>query len=77
VGAGGGDLQGALGGRLAADVGEVHRIRNPFRHKGVQVHASGGDRLVSLEVSADLREGPGASHLQILNDRGFGQIVRR
>jgi hypothetical protein len=55
VAAGRGDLEGPLGGRLAADVGEVHGLRNRLRHQGIQIHADRRDRALPREVVTDFR----------------------
>ncbi len=47
-------------------------------HEGVQDRrAPAGIGWTPREVSADLRQGPGAPDLEVLDDRGFGQVVRR
>jgi hypothetical protein len=77
VGAGGGDFESPLGGRLAADVREVGRIRSWLCHKGVQIDDGRRDRAAAEQVGAGFDQRSGTPNFQALNDPGFGQIVRR
>jgi hypothetical protein len=77
VGPRGGYLERALGGPLTPDIREVDRIWNRDRHQIVQIHAGRADRRLAREVGAGLRQGAGPVDLQVPNDPGLGQVVRR
>ncbi len=44
---------------------------------GVDVHMDRGQWGSSGQVAADLRQAPGTANHQVLNDTGFGHVVRR
>jgi hypothetical protein len=73
----GGDFQGALGDRLASDVGEVHRLRRPLVHQTLEIHQRGGKRRPALKEGADLSQGAGAANFQPLDDPGLGKVGER
>ena len=77
MGAGRSHLQRPLRGGLTPDLGEVRRVRNPAGEKGVGSGMNRSDGPAARQVVADLHQGSGATHDEVLNDTCFGQVVRR
>ena len=72
-----GDLQGALCGCLAPDIGEVHDVLRALRHEPLEVDAAGLDRPVAGDPGTDFVQRRGAANVDPGHDRGLRQVRRR
>jgi hypothetical protein len=77
VPAGRGDLQSPLGGRLAADLTEVHRIRRALGHERRHVGLDRRQGFGAGEMVADLLQRARTAHLEAGDYGRLGQIVLR
>jgi hypothetical protein len=75
VSAGRGDLEGAAGQRLAADVGEIGGTARSHRRFEGRHGANGGRRRV--ERRGGLRQGVDGDDAEAFDHRGFPRVARR